>query len=68
MRKVHLQQFKEGTAKFQIRSVKGVPFVNEKYTKGVPFLLKIIYKGKGLDLKEGAWGGGGGAPPPKKLC
>ena len=43
MRKVHLPQFKEGTAKFQTRYVKGVLFVNERYTKGVPFLLKMIY-------------------------
>ena len=42
--KVHLQQFKEGTAKFQTRYVKRVPFVNERYTKGVPFLLKMIYR------------------------
>ena len=36
--------------------MKGVPFVNETYTKGVLFLLKkSIDKGKGLDL---------GAEPP----
>ena len=36
--------------------MKGVPFVNERYKKGVLFLLKkSIGKGKGLDL---------GAEPP----
>ena len=62
MRKVHLQQFKEGTAKFQTRYVKGVPFVNETYTKGVPFAVKNdTQKGEGWDL-------GGEASQKKKLC
>ena len=31
--------------------MKGVPFVNERYKKGVPFLSrKSIERGKGLDL------------------
>ena len=31
-------------AKFLTRYVKGVPFVNRGYMKGVPFPLKIAYK------------------------
>ena len=30
--------------------MKGVPFSNYRYTKGVPFLKKWYIKGKGLDL------------------
>lgn len=32
--------------------MKGVPFVNKRFTKGVPFRLKIVYKKacKGSDL------------------
>ena len=30
--------------------MKEVPFVNRRYTKGVPFLSKMVYKAKGLDL------------------
>ena len=30
-------------AKLQTRSVKGVPFVNRRYTKGLPFLPKMVY-------------------------
>ena len=67
MRKVHLQQFKEGTAKFQSRSVKGVPFVNEKYTKGVPFLLKMIYRRVRGWTSKGGEARGGGLPPKKAL-
>ena len=64
--KVHLQQFKEGTAKFQTRYVKGVPFVNERYTKGVPFLLKMIYRRvRGWTSKR--WGWGGGSLPEKSF-
>ena len=38
--------------------MKGVPFVNRRYTKGVPFFVKNgTYKGKGL----------GGASPYKHL-
>ena len=37
--------------------MKGVPFSNKRYMKGVPFLKKMVYKkGKGLDL---------GAEPPR---
>ena len=31
-------------AKSQTRYVKGVPFVNRGYTKGVPFSWKMVYK------------------------
>ena len=32
--------------------MKGVPFANRKYTKGVPFFVKNgILKGKGLNLE-----------------
>ena len=42
--------------KFLTMYVKGVPFVNGRYTKEEPFLSKIVQKkGKGLDR-------GGGAP------
>ena len=45
---VYLQQLKRDAA-FKIRSVKGVPFVTRGYTKGVPFLSKVVHtKGKGL--------------------
>jgi len=30
-----------------------VPFSNKRYTKGVPFLKKMVYKGQGV----GPWGG-----------
>ena len=40
------------------RSVKGVPFVNRRYTKEVAF--SVLNVGKGLDLE--AW------PPRIKLC
>ena len=30
--------------------MKEVPFVNGKYTKGVSFLPKMVYKSKGSDL------------------
>ena len=66
MRKVHLQQFKKGRAKFLTKYVKWVPFVNERYTKGVPFLLKTIYKrASGLDL-GGRGARGRGLQPGKK--
>ena len=45
---VYLQQLKRDAA-FQIRCVKGVPFVTREYTKGVPFLSNMVHtKGKGL--------------------
>ena len=31
-------------AKFLARYVKGLPFVNTGYMKGVPFLSKLVYK------------------------
>ena len=31
-------------AMFLTRYVTGVPFVNRGYTKGVPFLSKLVYK------------------------
>ena len=41
--------------------MKGVPFVNRRYTKGVPFSWKNgCAKGKGLDL--------GAEPPRIKIC
>ena len=40
------------------RFVKGVPFVNRRYTKEITF--SVLNVGKGLDL--GAW------PPRIKLC
>ena len=30
--------------------MKGVPFVNKRYTKGIPFCSEMVEKGKGLDL------------------
>ena len=33
--------------------MKGVTFVNRRYTEGVPFLKNYILKGKGLDLGAG---------------
>ena len=45
---VYLQQLKRD-AEFKIRYVKRVPFVTRGYTKGVPFLSKMVHtKGKGL--------------------
>ena len=42
--------------RYWTRYVKGVPFFNRGYTKGVPFSWKMVYKtGKGLDV---------GAEPP----
>ena len=38
--------------------MKGSPFVNVRYTKGVPFRSKMVYKG--LDI--------GANPPRIKLC
>ena len=32
--------------------MKGVPFPNKRYTKGVPFLKKWYIKRYGLDLRE----------------
>lgn len=43
-----LQQFKG--LRRSIWYVKGVLFVNKSYAKGESFLLKMDYKGKGLDL------------------
>ena len=43
--RVHLHQLKD--TKFLTMYVEGKPFVNRRYTKGVPFLPE---KGKGLDL------------------
>ena len=34
----------EKDAKFETRYVKEVPFVNGRYTKGAPFLPKMVYK------------------------
>ena len=31
--------------KFQTRFVKGVQFINRRYTKRIPFLSKMVYKG-----------------------
>ena len=39
--------------------MKGVPFINRRYTKGVPFLLKLVIEGRG-----GPWDG---ASPYKTL-
>ena len=40
-------------AEFASVNVKGVPLFNGSYTKGVPFLSKIVYKsGGGLDLGQ----------------
>ena len=45
---VYLQQSKRDAA-FKIRYVKGVQFVTIGYTKGIPFLSKMVHtKGKGL--------------------
>ena len=45
---VYVQQLK-WDAEFKIRYVKAVPFVTRGYTKGVPFLSKMVHtKGKGL--------------------
>ena len=45
---VYLQQLKRDAA-FKIRYVKGVPFVIRGYTKGLPFLSKMVNtKGKGF--------------------
>ena len=38
-----------------LQQLKGVSFVNRRYTKGVPFLSKMVSKRIG-----GGWGGGGG--------
>ena len=47
---VPLEQFKSD-GKFQTRFVEGVPFVNKRCTKGVPFLLKMVYEMvKGLNF------------------
>lgn len=45
LERVHLHQFKG--CKVLTMYVEGKPFVNKRYTKGVPFLPE---KGKGLDL------------------
>ena len=47
---------RDGT--FYTRKVKGVPFVNRRYTRGVTFLSKI--KGKELNFRA--------EPPRLKLC
>ena len=40
-------------AEFASVNVKGVPLFNGSYTKGIPFLSKIVYKsGGGLDLRQ----------------
>ena len=38
-------------AKFYTRYVKGVTFVNRRYTRGVPFCQTGVFKGKELDLR-----------------
>ena len=40
--------------------MKGVPFLNERYIRGVPFLQNGVQKGKGLNL--------GAELPRIKLC
>ena len=40
---MHFPVFKEDV-KFYARYVKGVPFVNGRYTRGVPLLLTTVYK------------------------
>ena len=64
---MHLQQLK-GIQRYKLaRGRKGVSFVNGRYTKGKPFLSKMVYiRVKGLEL------GGGllstlspGSSPPK---
>ena len=52
---MYLQQLK-GILRYKLaRGRKGVSFVNGRYTKGIPFLSKMVYKRvKGLEL-----GGGG---------
>ena len=61
---VYLQQLKRD-AEFKIRYVKRVPFVTRGYTKGVPFLSKMVHtKGKGLvPGAEPLWW----VPPPPPL-
>ena len=58
---MYLQQLK-GILRYKLaRGRKGVSFVNGRYTKGIPFLSKMVYKRvKGLEL-------GGGAFPDKTL-
>ena len=48
---VNLQQLKRDAA-FKIRYVEGVPFVATGYTKGVPFLSKMVHT-KGKELVPG---------------
>ena len=49
LKTMYLQQLK---GKQSFRFVKGAPFFNRRYTKGVPFLSKIAYKRiyRGLNL------------------
>ena len=60
---MYLQQLK-GILRYKLaRGRKGVSFVNGRYTKGIPFLSKMVYiRVKGLEL-----GGGGEASPDKTL-
>ena len=39
--------------KFQTRFVKGVPFINRRCTKRIPFLSKMVYKGWGIRTRGG---------------
>ena len=53
------------TAEFKIRHVKGVPLVTRGYTKGVPFLSKMVHtKGKRLVLGASLFGEYPPPPPP----
>ena len=48
-------------AKFETGQVKGVPFVNRRYRKGILFLLKMVFK-----RVRGRTRGGAPPPPPLK--
>ena len=48
-----IPKVRKRNAEFASVNVKGVPLFNGSYTKGVPFLSKIVYKsGGGLDLGQ----------------
>ena len=49
-------------AKFKIRYVKGVPFVNRRCTKGVPFSGKMVYK------RVRCWTSGRSLPVSINVC
>ena len=50
---VWLGKSRENEARYK----KGVSFFNRRYSKGIPFLYKMLYKARGLEL---------GAEPPRK--